>query len=1520
MRGKRLLAWLLTLAMCFGEIGSTGLKVYAAGENETVTESDVDDDEQPDDSAGFEKTAENTMFGTKEMVLPKNVMQDGTVWRGSYAYFGEYQGEPVKYRVLLNQTQRYTDSYTNTVFLDCDNLLYTDSWSDIQTANEAMNSKLQFSTLEDGMIVRSYRSSHTIDPVNEHSAAFVYLHKDDYKDNDFGYSVKGSRIKKFKNGKAGAYWLRSYEEAGGTYGDLVTEAGEVINSKGYTKTVSVSPALNIRLDYVMFSSAVKGDKGEVGTEYKFTARFSGLPIKLADGKKAQIRGDEVSIPYTIYGDNSFYANAVTVLVLDKEYSYYGSKINFEPANILLYERLDIPGGFARNKTGIFKLPEGLSAEGWGSDYFVYILPEIINDGNKTDYAGWPEEIKQESLEIVKTYKVSFDTNGLGTAPDAQTVEKDRKAVKPDAPKASGYTFAGWYTNKACTGDAFDFDTPITSDITLYAKWVTATWTVSFDPNCSDAQEMPVQQTVLKGNAAVEPKDPKREGYAFGGWYYNAACEGKYDFSRPVNSNLTLYAKWKKLYEVSFEADGGTGSMTAVKIADGDYYTLPACGFTAPEKKYFGGWLNGSTLRQAGAAVQIKSDTVFTAYWRNLTYYTVCFHVGENKTEVEVLSGETVAKPDDPQNGDKVFLGWYTKGFVDNSAQEAYKYNFDDKVKKDLDLYAAWRDETKYHISVHTDLNGGGTVTLDKEYVMENEAVTVTVTPDEYFELDRLERVPYEDMGMIRPKDVKASEFSGNTYTFTFPHVNLYREHGGYEYFDSIMTAVFKPKAGHEHDLEKHPGKAATCTTSGNEAWAECKTCGHKYIWDEKNDTIGSDISGYWESYILIPASHKHVVMVEAKDPNCTVSGNLAYAVCKDCQTMWWNSNMGIEITMDDVLLPIDINAHEWDPATITYDWAEDFSTVTASCCCVHNSEHKYTEEASVTRTVIKEPDCEEDGIASYTSDAFTNPMFAAQTKTDVVIEKTGHDWQEPFYEWSADLSSVCATIECSRDVSHAINETVASTVKDMEGYKRYTAVFTKETFSEQVRDIAEVTFDMNGISAVDIPNIQKVDLNYPAVMPMVSPSAAGYSFTGWYCDEDCTKVYDFNTPITRKTVIYAGWLNESAAFFTVSFNMMEHGEAIAPVKVESGKKLPRPVDPEEAGMEFGGWYTEEECRNAYDFSAAVTQDLTLFAKWIGKVQPEPVKGGKSALDPLPDINTDTTDIYLVKGQKFDIPDGWSIARDDSVSKKIIKISSKGKFTAKKTGDAKIHYGNVTVNVHVYKPAIAKKTYKLEALDTLEIEIKDYPKDKMSVLWYSASPDVATVDENGKVKAVAKGSAKITAYINGSAYACTVKVSEKSVVPQNRTMHLTVAGSAKSIKVKVPGVKKLDWKSASENIATIKNNKVKAENPGVTVLTASANGLEYTIDLFAEDISLSSDYTGFAKAKGANKYTLKIKKGEKIRIAADASLDQDAVFKSSKPMVAFIDENGNVEARSKGSGKFTAKINGKTVTVSVKVEE
>ena len=86
-------------------------------------------------------------------------------------------------------------------------------------------------------------------------------------------------------------------------------------------------------------------------------------------------------------------------------------------------------------------------------------------GNITLYAKWTEE---GVTPVPTTYTVSFDANGHGTAPAAQSIESGKTAAKPADPTATGWKFGGWYQDATCN-IAFDFATPITANITLYAK-------------------------------------------------------------------------------------------------------------------------------------------------------------------------------------------------------------------------------------------------------------------------------------------------------------------------------------------------------------------------------------------------------------------------------------------------------------------------------------------------------------------------------------------------------------------------------------------------------------------------------------------------------------------------------------------------------------------------------------------------------------------------------------------------------------------------------------------------------------------------------------------------------------------------------------------------------------------------------------------------------------------------------------------------------------------------------------------
>ena len=139
----------------------------------------------------------------------------------------------------------------------------------------------------------------------------------------------------------------------------------------------------------------------------------------------------------------------------------------------------------------------------------------------------------------RVFTVSFDP-GNGQMVSGRSVRAGQAISEPKAPTRSGYAFDGWYTAKS-GGAKYDFSTPVTADLNLYAHWTAVapkTFTVSFDPAGGSKV---ASQEVKEGAKASRPADPTRSGYAFDGWYKGGA---KYDFSTPVTANLTLTARWK----------------------------------------------------------------------------------------------------------------------------------------------------------------------------------------------------------------------------------------------------------------------------------------------------------------------------------------------------------------------------------------------------------------------------------------------------------------------------------------------------------------------------------------------------------------------------------------------------------------------------------------------------------------------------------------------------------------------------------------------------------------------------------------------------------------------------------------------------------------------------------------------------------------------------------------------------------------------------------------------------------------
>ena len=146
-------------------------------------------------------------------------------------------------------------------------------------------------------------------------------------------------------------------------------------------------------------------------------------------------------------------------------------------------------------------------------------------------------------------------------------------------------------------------------------------TVSFDPNGGTGTMQPMKVKSGEEFELPECTFTPPEGKEFAGWL---AVNGKvHPAGEVVTSSIdqSFKATWKDKeaaeVTISFDPNGGTGTMQPMKVKSGENFTLPECTFTPPEGKEFAGWLavNGK-VHPAGEVVTSSIDQSFKATWKD----------------------------------------------------------------------------------------------------------------------------------------------------------------------------------------------------------------------------------------------------------------------------------------------------------------------------------------------------------------------------------------------------------------------------------------------------------------------------------------------------------------------------------------------------------------------------------------------------------------------------------------------------------------------------------------------------------------------------------------------------------------------------------------------------------------------------------------------------------------------------------------------------------------------------------------
>ncbi len=207
---------------------------------------------------------------------------------------------------------------------------------------------------------------------------------------------------------------------------------------------------------------------------------------------------------------------------------------------------------------------------------------------------------------VKTYTVTFVTGDGASAVKAQTVEEGKTAANPAAPAKDDFVFERWSPVKDGK-TAFDFKTPITEDITLYAVWrEKSSFTVTFNL-CGGSGDIPVK-TVKEGGVVEKPASvPVKPGYEFVRWSLRENGTDEFKFSEQITADTTLYAVWRLgTYAVGQTGPAGGLIFYVNANAQTDGWTYLEAAPADLENKYTWG-ISGSFETETGVG-KGKSNT------------------------------------------------------------------------------------------------------------------------------------------------------------------------------------------------------------------------------------------------------------------------------------------------------------------------------------------------------------------------------------------------------------------------------------------------------------------------------------------------------------------------------------------------------------------------------------------------------------------------------------------------------------------------------------------------------------------------------------------------------------------------------------------------------------------------------------------------------------------------------------------------------------------------------------------------
>lgn len=840
-------------------------------------------------------------------------------------------------------------------------------------------------------------------------------------------------------------------------------------------------------------------------------------------------------------------------------------------------------------------PASYTAEGRSKTKIVYpkrdgySLTAVTITGNKTGdvftktgddlSGGWREGLGKSFIEDITvsftwkqnpvkiTYHTSSGVFQDGSNENVLSVQ-DGKVTSGtyQVPTREKYTFDHWFTSDGQTVKVDANGIPeggATKDMSLSAYWMGNINYVVYDANGgtfkNNASTNRVPYVAWEINDAGKYQEPKREGYTFTGWYEDSASTKPADMNGDGNgpkkfgenkSTSTLYAGWKaKSYRITYDLSGGVldGENPSSYTAE-DSFTLKN---PTKDGYIFAGWKqNESTDVQKNVTIEKGTTgnlTFLAVFEKDNSYIEIQYNL-DGGTTTEALP-ERIERTQDafelpiPEKADYIFDGWVKN---ESGAPSVHMMIHPESEEQSLTIRAAWHKAQMFTVSYHPE-NGA-----DSQSVSYKEGTTIPSMPKAtwggytfdgwYTEKEGGEKVTEETV--ITSDMTLYGHWTPIVYHLTY-------ETNGGTFKDGVsnpetytrkdkVTITYPHRAGYRLVKVTYASATDSFVKTGEDM--------SDYISTGLGKAFNSDVTVTFEwkqtpfkiTYHTTPGTFQngeHENTLQVMD-GALVDGTYEIPTRKGYSLQKWF------LAGDTAQTEVKIGANGIPEDGVTGDmdlyafWMQDVYTISYDLDGGHISGSYQTKYTVITRYTLPVPVKDGYTFAGWTGSNGTTP------ETEVVIP-TGT---------TGNLSYQAHWIAKYTVTYHPGNDT--------------------QNFSTEISE--------------------NETLN---VLP-AGPVRDGYTFSGWFLDEACTKKLTVPYVVTKDTDVWAKWDKVKHIYhiaLSVNEGIMPDGQTT--VQTDDDGVL-RAVDtPTRTGYTFTGWYTDTTLTNKAEFPMPFTQDGALFAGW-----------------------------------------------------------------------------------------------------------------------------------------------------------------------------------------------------------------------------------------------------------------------------------------------------------------------------------